>query len=291
MKSKRWFILVITVFSILAVVWATTGKRNIKPPAPVIPAIDTIASREVKVHFIDVGQADSIYLQLPQQVDVLVDAGNVQDGPVVVNYLKEQGVDELDLLIATHPHEDHMGGIPDVLKAFVVKEIVDSGKTSSSKIYKDFAAQARLEGCHWERDAYQSFTWGGTSLQVLTGDETWKEINDYSVVVRLDCGEIEFLLTGDAEKGAEGFLPGDISADILKVGHHGGSSSSSARFLERVKPQVAVISVGNSNSYGHPSKDTLKRLQEVGLKIYRTDLNGTIVISTDGHEYSVLTAR
>lgn len=293
MKTKRWFIAVIAICCLLAAVWALLREKPSQTPAPEAPALDSAvpSSLEVRVHFIDVGQGDSIYLQLPEHTDVLIDAGNVQDGPTVVNYLKEHGVDDLDLLIATHPHEDHIGGIPDVLKAFTVKEILDSGKTSSNQTYKKYANQARLEGCQWERDAYQSFTWGGISLQVLTGEDSWQEINDYSVVVLLDCGDIEFLLTGDAEKGAEGLLPGDISAEILKVGHHGGSSSSSPRFLERVNPEIAVISVGNSNNYGHPSPDTLKRLQQIGLVIYRTDKNGSIVVSTDGSKYSIMTAR
>ncbi|MEQ8173625.1 MAG: ComEC/Rec2 family competence protein [Syntrophomonadaceae bacterium] len=292
MKAKRWLIAVIAICCLMVSIWALNGKKIVPPPAPTTPAPNTVASsQEVKVHFIDVGQADSIYLQLSEHVDILVDAGNVQDGPAVVKYLQEQGVDDLDLLIATHPHEDHIGGISEILKAFKVKEIIDSGKVSSNKTYKNYANQARLEGCPWERDAYQSFTWGGTSLQVLTGEDTWNEVNDYSVVIRLDCGDIEFLLAGDAEKGAEELLPGDISADILKVGHHGGSSSSSQRFLERVNPRVAVISVGNANTYGHPSPDTLKRLQQIGLQIYRTDINGSIVVSSDGLTYSVMTAR
>lgn len=221
MKTKRWLIAVVAICCLLAAVFTLSREKPSQPPAPEAPVLDSaVPSLDVKVHFIDVGQGDSIYLQLPGHVDVLIDAGNVQDGPTVVNYLKEHGVDDLDLLIATHPHEDHIGGIPDVLKAFTVKEILDSGKTSSSQTYKKYANQARLEGCKWGQDAYQSFTWGGTSLQVLTGEDSWQEVNDYSVVVRLDCGDIEFLLAGDAEKGAEELLSGDISAEILKVGHH-----------------------------------------------------------------------
>lgn len=293
MRSRRWIIALITICCLLAAVWALSEKKSSQPPGPPAPALNNTvpSSHEVRVHFIDVGQADSLYIQLPEQVNILVDAGNAQDGPAVVNYLKEQGVADLDLLIATHPHEDHIGGIPDVLKAFPVKEIIDSGKTSSSKTYKTYSSQAQTEGCIWERDAYQSFTWGNNSLQILTGEDDWTELNNYSVVLRLDCGEIEFLLTGDAEKEAEALLSGEIDAEILKVGHHGGSSSSSAVFLERVKPKTAIISVGSLNSYGHPAPDTLERLRGLGTQIYRTDLNGTIVVSTNGLDYAVKTTR
>jgi len=253
--------------------------------------ITSTSGQQIKVHFIDVGQADSIYIQLPDHNDILIDGGNVGDGQTVINYLKSQGVDDIELMIATHPHEDHIGGLPAVMGAFKVDEIIDSGEPATTKIYSTYSASAKAEGCTWIADNYQNFTYGQDTFQILTGNQTWQEVNDYSVVSRLDCGNIEFLFEGDAETPVENILTGEISANILKVGHHGSTSSSSASFLSRVKPQVAVISVGTGNTYGHPAAVTLTKLQTAGATIYRTDLNGNIVVTTDGNTYTISTDK
>ena len=265
---------------------ATTETIYITSPEKKLQLSST---QKVFVHFIDVGQADSIYIKLPNNNDILIDGGNIADGPLVVDYLKNQGVDDIELLIATHPHEDHIGGLPDVLNAFQVEKVIDSGKSATSKIYSTYEAAIKAEGCAYEQDNYQSYTWGNTALQIYTGDETWNNLNDYSVVCRLDTGDIEFLFTGDAETLVEAALKGDISAEILKVGHHGSTSSTSPGFLNKVNPEVAIISVGTGNTYGHPAPETISKLQ--GVKVYRTDLNGNIVVSTDGKTYSVTTQK
>ncbi|NLD46481.1 MAG: MBL fold metallo-hydrolase [Clostridiaceae bacterium] len=248
--------------------------------------------QEIKVHFIDVGQADSIYIQLPENKDILIDGGNVSDGSLVVNYLKKQNVDDIELLIATHPHEDHIGGLPDVLDAFIIEQILDSGYAATTNIYKEYSSKAQAEGCTWISDNYQTYTWGATSLQILTGDQSWgSNANNYSVVCRLDTGDIEFLFTGDAEAAVEDIFTGTLEAEILKVGHHGSTSSSSLAFLNKVDPEVAVICVGTGNTYGHPHQETLNKLQNKSIKIYRTDLNGTIVVTTDGKTFSLSTQK
>lgn len=246
---------------------------------------------ETKVHFIDVGQADSIYIQMPNKQDVLIDGGNVADGTVVVSYLKAQGVDDIDLLIATHPHEDHLGGLPAVLDTFKVEQIIDSGYPVKTDIYTTYSSKAKAEKAIWQADNNQTFKFGDDTLQILTGAKDWKDVNDYSVVCRLDTGDIEFMLTGDAETPVESSLTGQLDAEILKVGHHGSTSSTSVGFLNKVKPQVAVISVGTGNTYGHPAQETFQKLQNNGAKIYRTDLNGTVVVTTNGKTYSVNTQK
>lgn len=250
------------------------------PPAP--------ATTETFVHFIDVGQADAIYIELPNHNDILIDGGNKADGALVVNYLKNQGVDDIELLIATHPHEDHIGGLPAVLDAFKVETILDSGYGASTAIYNLYSSKAQAEGCTWVSDNYQTYTWGAATLQILTGNQAWDDTNDYSVVCRLDTGDVEFMFMGDAETPVENILTGTLDAEILKVGHHGSTSSSSQAFLYKVDPEVAIISVGTGNTYGHPHQETLTKLESMGINMYRTDLNGNIVVSTNGSSYKVI---
>jgi beta-lactamase superfamily II metal-dependent hydrolase len=245
----------------------------------------------VKVHFIDVGQADAIYISLPDHNDILIDAG-YSSGSTVVNYMKSHGIDDtLELVIATHPHADHIGGLPAVYKDFKVKDTIDSGMYSDTTFYKNYAAGAHNKGEYWEVDNQQVFTYGSVKLQILTGAAAWDNANDYSVVCRLDTGDIEFLFMGDAEVPAEAALTGELDAEILKVGHHGSNTSTSAAFLSKVNPEVAVISVGDRNSFGYPTVEVLQRLTEAGATIYRTDLNGNVVITTDGTSYFTTFSR
>lgn len=280
--------------SILSLSWLPGGDRvsitGGSTPVSGPALFTTVPPRDqVKVHFIDVGQADSIYIQLPGNDDVLIDGGDVSDGPAVVEYLRQQGMDgELELLIATHPHRDHIGGLPHVLAAFQVEEVLDSGLAADSRIYESYKESVIAEGCTWTSDNRQVYKFGEVELAVLTGDKAWEGVNNYSVVTRLDCGEIEFLFMGDAEKEVEEYLTGDISAEILKVGHHGSASSTSAEFLARVNPEVAIISVGEGNRYGHPDEGTLERLEEAGAVTYRMDLTGGIIVALTGLLYAFI---
>lgn len=246
----------------------------------------TFLQDQVHVHFIDVGQADSIYISLPDNNDILIDAGGKKAGPKVVEYLKKQNVDDIELMIATHPHEDHIGGIPAVLEAYQVKTIIDSGHLTNTATSRNYSKAVASEGAVHNQADYQSFYFGDIEFKVLTGNNKWSNVNDYSVVTLLDIGNIRFLFMGDAEKAVEDKLY-DVSAEILKVGHHGSSTSTSPDFLDRVTPNVAVISVGEGNSYGHPSPSVIKRLEDSNISIYRTDIHGDIVVSTDGCSYDI----
>jgi len=287
-------IIPLAIFGVLAVSNPGTGIRLDVVPGHnslTVPtsAVEMIGAEPAKVHFIDVGQGDSIYIQLPNRQDILIDAGDEYHGPAVVEYLRRQGMDgELELLIATHPHRDHIGGIPEVMANFQVDQVLDSGLTADSEWYASYSAGIYAQQCPWVCDDHQSFDFGEARLQILTGRETWENVNDYSVTARLDCGEIGFIFPGDTEADAETALPGDIRADILKVGHHGSETSTGAEFLARAKPEVGVISVGAGNQYGHPDGQILNRLQASGINVYRTDREGSVVISTDGKGYEVL---
>lgn len=276
------------LFLLLLLTLAGCAPANFPQPEP-HPANEQYAAPsppQTRVHFIDVGQADCTYIQIPGHIDVLIDGGNAEDGPRIVEYLNAQGVDDLELVIATHPHEDHIGGLNAVFEAFAVEEVIDSGKKINSRLYQQYSSLVGREGCRWEQDDHQAFTWSCATLQILTGRESWPDLNDYSVVARLSCGQVVFLFAGDAENPAEKALTGDIKASVLKVGHHGSSSSSSAGFLHRVNPDLAIVSVGADNPYGHPAASTLKRLRAGGAQIYRTDLNGSVLATTDGFAYT-----
>ena len=168
-----------------------------------------------------------------------------------------------------------------------MKEVIDSGLAADSRIYQAYKDSIIAEACAWSSDDRQVYKFGAVELAILTSDEAWEGVNNYSVVARLDCGEIEFLFTGDAETEVEEMLTGDIGAEILKVGHHGSASSTSAEFLARVDPEVAIMSVGEGNRYGHPHEETLVRLEELGVERFRTDLEGCIVVETDGRQMAV----
>lgn len=249
------------------------------------------AAGEIKVHFVDVGQADAAYLQLPDHNDILIDGGNANDGPTIVRYLQAQGVDDVELIIASHPDEDHIGGLADVFNAFRVEKVIDNGIAKKTSTYTTYWEKVDLEDCDYEVNNYQTISWGGADLQILTGYRPNLEEDNASVIARLDTGNIEFLFTGDAGFTAEGLLQGDISAEILKVAHHGSYTSTGVSFLSRVAPKVAVISVGAGNTYGHPYPAVLSRIQAKGAAVHRTDLDGNIVIRTDGNNYSVSTSK
>lgn len=243
------------------------------------------------VHFIDVGQGDSCWLHLPNGDDVLVDGGKRAAGPTVVAYLTGRGVTDIELMVATHGDLDHIGGFLDVLASIPVSEAWLDSQTCTTGTCLDFyQALAEHNVVTATVRMGESYVWGEVTAIVLNPSEPlYADKNENSIVLRISYGDIDLLLTGDAETGAEGRMLGSglpSDAEILKVGHHGSNSSSSASFLAAVAPQEAIISVG-SNSYGHPRAEVLQRLTDVGAAIWRTDEDGSIVFTTDGDAYVV----
>ena len=251
-----------------------------------------LSTTPLSVTFIDVGQGDSCWLHLPDGDDVLVDGGKPQAGPTVVAYLDQHGVTDIELMVATHGDEDHIGGLIDVLESMPVAEAWLDSQTCTTLTCQEFYQALADNGVVTATVRMgESYPWGGVTALVLNPSEPLDENNrnENSVVLRVSYGSVHFLLTGDAETGAENrMLDSDypLEAEILKVAHHGSSSSSSPAFLSAVGPEVAVISVG-PNPYGHPTEQTLSRLQAVGATICRTDQHGTITVTTDGSTYSV----
>jgi competence protein ComEC len=250
---------------------------------------------DLRAYFLDVGQGDSSLILFRDKV-ILIDAGEIDQGDRVVGDLKKLGVTRIDLLVATHPHSDHIGGMQKVLAAFPVGKALDSGMPSSSVLYEHF-----LETLDKKNIPYVVAEQGQTididpALRILVlsppKDRIGDDLNTNSIVLRISYGTTSFLYAGDATTAAEEVMLKNgypMDAQVLKVGHHGSSSSSSKAFLSRVGPEVAVISLGKDNPYGHPHKETLTLLQAKVPDVYRTDVDGTVLVRSDGASYSVST--
>ena len=284
--NKKYLSLVLGSLLLLFLFVGCTQMQSLAEDVDKIP-------ETLRVHFIDVGQGDSILIQTPHnRENILIDGGSREAGQLVADYLKNHGVEKINLLIATHPHEDHIGGLVLLLKTFPVEKIIDSGKKHSSNTYKNYLRTILNQKIPLEIANDQKFTWeDGLELSILGPiKKDYEEINNYSVVAKLVYGQVSFLFTGDMEKQAErDILDKDLGSTILKVGHHGSRSSTSAHFLRKVNPEAAVISLGVNNDYGHPHEITLKKLEKAKVKVYRTDLQGTIQVITDGKQYQIKT--
>jgi beta-lactamase superfamily II metal-dependent hydrolase len=260
-----------------------TAHFKVVEPDPT-PELETLT-----VRFIDVGQGDSILLDFGD-IEVLIDGG--KESPGVVSYIDDYVDGPLEVMVATHPDYDHIGGLVDVLAAFEVKEIWHNGDTSTSATYSQFMSAVNSEGASVfvarRGDTIQA---GDLAFNVLHPVNLSGTTNDNSIILSLSHGQVDFLFTGDAEQEAEasmlteGIVP---DVEILKVGHHGSRTASSMQFLQVAKPEYAIYMAGQGNSYGHPHQETITNLCEVGAEIYGTDIHGTIIITTDGETSSLL---
>lgn len=249
-----------------------------------------VSGTDLKVNFIDVGQGDSTLIEKDGHF-MLIDAGEKDQGEKVVSYLKDQGVKTLDYVVATHPHSDHIGGMEAVIEAFDVEKVIMPEKEHTTKTYENLLDAIEKKeikiAISVPGDTYQL---GGASFQILAPVKDYgDELNNWSVGLRLVNGKNSFLFCGDAEKEAEEDMEAsgyELKSDVLKVSHHGSSTSSTQEFIERVNPAYAVISCGKNNDYGHPNKETLERLENQGTEVFRTDQLGTIVAVSNGENIS-----
>lgn len=248
----------------------------------------------VTVHFLDVGQGDAALLVSGGET-VLIDGGPRSAGEDLCADLDRLGVERVDYLIATHPHEDHIGGLPDVLESRSVTRCWMPDDVADSQIYTIFLED--LDQYDVEvtvPEVGDTFTFGDCTATVLAPLQIVDDHNENSLILRITCGETSFLFTGDMEESEEEDLlasRADLSADVLKVAHHGSGYTTSTRFLQEVDPSLAVISCGEGNSYGHPHAELVQRLEYWEIPIYRTDLQGEITVTSDGSELTVSPER
>ena len=263
---------------------------------------DSSAHGMLTVKMLNVGQGDAVLIQTEEQ-NVLIDTSDLDEQDKLRAELKKAGIARIDKVILTHPHADHIGGMPVLLKEFQVGEVYDNGMPSTSKVYLGYMKMLKQQNI--SRKALKAGDvlelGSGVSFRVFAPTEAAQQEgrqkgykhdpNNESIVGKLVYGEFSMMFTGDAEKKEEAPVlaayGGDVRAKILKSGHHGSKTSSSPEFLRAVAPEAVLISCGAGNDYGHPHKETMKKYRDLKLKIYETDKNGTITVTSDGATYDI----
>lgn len=300
MRKLKKLVLTLTLFSLSLMLISchkgTASQMLDRVTGQAGPSIKTSNSEpsNLKVHFMDVGQGDSILLQTYKKT-MLIDAGPKSSSEKLIKDLKKLGVEKIDVVVATHPHEDHIGGMPSVFKEFKVGKVYAPNASANTKIFQQFVEGVQSQGLKFtqiKRGTEIDFDDGILVKAVGPVGDTYDDYNNASAVIKVINGKTSYLFTGDAEAKSEKEMivtGDDLSATILKVGHHGSDTSTSDEFLEAVNPKVCVMSVGKDNKYNHPSKSTTKKL--VKKDVYRTDISGIITIATDGENVSIETER
>lgn len=253
--------------------------------------VDEVSAEQMPltVHVIDVGQGDSILVKFGSHA-MLIDAGERGNTDIIVNYLKGLGVEKLEYVVATHPHSDHIGSMPGVIEAFEVQNVImpklPKKLVPTTSIYKQLIKTVKASGAKTISAKPQAeYMLGDAKITILGPVGTPEDLNDASIVLRVDYGSNSFMFTGDAEAASEKRIldsGADVNADVLKMGHHGSSTSTCKEFFDAVSPSLALISCGADNDYGHPHRETLQLLKESGIDYERTDLKGTIIVGSDG---------
>lgn len=255
---------------------------------PAIPENSTFS-----IHYIDVGQADAALIECDGDY-MLIDGGNKADSSLIYTVLKNASVSKLDIVVATHAHEDHIGGIPGAYNYTTADLTLCPVTEFDTDAFGDFKKYADSKGGGITVPSVgDKYTLGSASVEIL-GVNSTDDANNCSIVLMVTYGETKFLFTGDAEREAEQIIldsGADLAATVLKVGHHGSEDSTTYPFLREIMPQYAVISVGEDNSYGHPTENTLSRLRDADVKVYRTDMQGDIYCTSDGKNVTITVER
>ena len=303
---RKYAFILICAFTITGII---LGCSNIPPvtstvTSPVtstktITLSSTSANSQVseilEVYYLDVGQGDAEILRIGNDA-MLIDAGTNESTNTLLADIKNLGITSFDYVIGTHPHEDHIGGMDAIINQFGVESVLMPDVTSATQTYKDVMAAVQKKNLSVNHAVSGShFNMGPVTFSVLApNSSSYSDLNNYSIVLQATYGNESFLFTGDAQNVSEAEILSkgyNIKSDVLKVGHHGSSTSTSADFLKAVTPTYAVIEVGQENSYGHPTKQTLDKLKAAEVTVYRTDQNGIIEIKSDGKDLKVTPAK
>lgn len=239
----------------------------------------------LKVHYLDVGQGDSIFIELPNNETMLIDAAESYQSENIINYLKNLNYQKIDYVIGTHPHTDHIGGLKDIINAFEIGKIYMPKVVSTTKTYESLlmAIKDKNLKINTAKAGISIIDTDALKVNILAPkSETYTELNNYSVVTKITYGTTKFLFMGDAEKLSEKEIKENVSADVIKIGHHGSNTSSSIDFIKKVNAKYGIISVGLNNKYNLPKEETITNWENSGTKIYLTSINGTITAISDG---------
>jgi len=254
--------------------------------------VNGLDGSSLKIYFVDVGQADCILIDVNGEY-ALVDAGNNEDGSKLVTYFHSLGIQSFQYLIGTHAHEDHIGGMDDIIRNFSAEHFYMPDAITTTKTFEDVLDALEEKQLAFETPEVDStFSLGNAKFQVLHVGSDKSDLNDTSIVLKMTYQNTSYLFTGDATSQVEkSILEKNLKSDVLKVGHHGSQYSSTAQFLKKVEPKYAIIQVGEGNSYEHPKQVTLDKLERIGTKIYRTDRDGTVILTSDGENISIDTLK
>lgn len=285
-QRPQWVTILLFVLLVLAVAYILYSQQSQTDPLA--------EGGSFEVHFIDVGQADSI-LVICDGHYMLIDGGNAEDSDLVYSYLERHGAKHLDYMVASHAHEDHIGGLSGALNYATVEVAFSPVTDYNTKVFRDMVKYLGEQGKSLTVPAPgEKFDLGSAKVEILGPVQEYDDTNNTSIVLRVDYGETSFLFTGDMETSAEEDLidfGGNLQATVLKAGHHGSSTSTGYRFLREVMPEYAVISVGEDNKYGHPSDEVLSRFRDAGTQVYRTDMQGHIIAASDGKTVTFQTEK
>lgn len=302
-KSSRKRVLILSIMLLVTFLFVCRYIPYIRPIS--VKAVEHLDS-VLEIHMIDVGQAESI-LVVQGEHAMLIDTGDMFDGKTVVEYLQDVGINKLDAVIITHYHNDHSGGMHDVLSAIDVKKVVGMREKYISTMqelfwYSDMQIsrtvssmvhlkRISLESPYKEAGILRTMWLGDAEVDFLSQETHTDIVNNKSIVMKVSYKDVSALFTGDSQKEVEDSLLEaeiDVSADILNVGHHGSKTSTSMDFLEKVNPEYALISCGEDNEYGHPNSFVMEKLENQKVRVYRTDLDGNIVLETDGTKEGIM---